>query len=106
VATTSCCARSPPIKGCRHERATAEGTEFSCDSAAARDRALAQARRLARTQVHAGEAEAFKRWLYSIAQRVADASGEGGLLGIGSEKVSEAERAALVQIAQALRLDV
>jgi len=52
------------------------------------------------------EAEAFKRWLYSIAQRVADASGEGGILGIGSEKVSEAERAALVQIAQALRLDV
>lgn len=52
------------------------------------------------------EAEAFKRWLYSIARSVADASDEGGILGIGSEKVSEAERAALVQIAQALRLDV
>lgn len=52
------------------------------------------------------EAEAFKRWLNSIAERVAAASSEGGIFGFGDEKVSEAERAALAEIARALRLDV
>jgi len=52
------------------------------------------------------EAEAFKRWLYSVAQRVAEASREGGILGFGGDKVSEPERAALAEIAQALRLEI
>ena len=48
------------------------------------------------------EAEGFKRWLLSTAQRVAEAAKEGGFLGIGGVRVSEAETAALTELAGAL----
>jgi hypothetical protein len=48
------------------------------------------------------EAEGFKRWLLSTAQRVAEAAKEGGFLGIGGVRVSDAEKAALTEIAEAL----
>src|SRR4029453_13398387 len=38
------------------------------------------------------DAPAFKAWLRSISQKVAEASSEGGFLGIGGVKVSEAEK--------------
>ncbi len=50
------------------------------------------------------EAEAFKQWLFSISQRVAEASREGGFLGFGGTLVSEQEQAALNSIAGALGL--
>jgi hypothetical protein len=49
-----------------------------------------------------GEAEGFKRWLLGSAQRVAEAAKEGGLFGIGGVQVSEAEKTALAEVAQAL----
>lgn len=49
-----------------------------------------------------GEAAAFKSWLYSISERVANAAKEGGLLGFGGELVSDDEEAALGQIKAAL----
>jgi hypothetical protein len=48
------------------------------------------------------DAAAFKGWLRRISQEVAEASKEGGFLGIGGERVSEAEKATLTEIASAL----
>jgi len=41
------------------------------------------------------DAEGFKRWLLSLSDRVAEASKEGGFLGIGGTRVSEQETAAM-----------
>jgi hypothetical protein len=49
-----------------------------------------------------GDAAAFKAWLRSISQKVAEASTEGGFLGIGGVQISEAEKATLADIAKAL----
>jgi hypothetical protein len=49
-----------------------------------------------------GEAEGFKRWLLATAQRAAEAAREGGVFGIGGVAVSDAERAALGEVAAAL----
>jgi len=45
-----------------------------------------------------------KGWLRQSSQHVAEASKEGGFLGIGGVAVSEAEKATLTEIASALRL--
>ncbi len=50
------------------------------------------------------EADAFKQWLFSISQRVAEASKEGGFLGFGGTLVSEQEQSALNSISSALGL--
>ena len=50
-------------------------------------------------------APAFKTWLYRISQDVAEAASEGGFLGFGGVKVSDAEKATLAEIATALKLD-
>jgi len=49
-----------------------------------------------------GDASAFKAWLSCISQKVAEASSEGGFLGIGGVQVSDAEKATLGDIAKAL----
>jgi len=51
-----------------------------------------------------GDATAFKGWLQQISQHVAEASTEGGFLGVGGVPVSEAEKATLNEISSALRL--
>jgi len=48
------------------------------------------------------EAQAFKRWLVSISQKVAEAAKEGGVLGFGGTRVSEQETAALKDLASAV----
>jgi hypothetical protein len=48
------------------------------------------------------ETEAYRRFAISVAQRAAEADKSGGVLGIGGERVSDAEREALAQIAEAL----
>jgi hypothetical protein len=48
------------------------------------------------------DAPAFKSWLNSVAAKVAEASMEGGFLGFGGVKVSDAEKATLADIAKAL----
>src|SRR5215813_2892635 len=50
-----------------------------------------------------GDAAAFKGWLRQISQHVAEASTEGGFLGIGGVRVSEAEKATLNDISSALK---
>ena len=49
------------------------------------------------------DAAAFKAWLKHIAEQVGEAASEGGFLGIGGIKVTEAERASIGEVAQALR---
>ena len=48
------------------------------------------------------EAEGYKQWVYHAALDSAEAAKEGGFLGIGGTKVSEAETIALNEIASAL----
>ena len=48
------------------------------------------------------DAAAFKDFLRGISQKVAEASAEGGFLGFGGVKVSDAEKATLGDIAKAL----
>ena len=48
------------------------------------------------------DAAAYKAFLRSISEKVAAASLEGGLLGLGGARVSEAEKATLADIAKAL----
>ena len=48
------------------------------------------------------DASAFKAWLSGISQKVAEASAEGGFLGIGGVQVSDAEKATLADIGKAL----
>jgi hypothetical protein len=50
------------------------------------------------------EAPVFKAWIQTIGQRTAEASSEGGFLGFGGVVVSDAEKAALQQIAAALNI--
>ena len=50
------------------------------------------------------DAGAFKNWLRQISQSVAEASTEGGFLGIGGVTVSEAEKATIAEISSALKL--
>lgn len=49
-----------------------------------------------------GDAVAFKACLYGIGQQVAEASMEGGFLGFGGVRVSDAEKATLGDITKAL----
>ena len=48
------------------------------------------------------DAAAFKGWLRQISEHVAEAAGEGGFMGFGAVKVSEAEKATLSDISRAL----
>jgi hypothetical protein len=50
------------------------------------------------------QATEFKTWLMSIAQRVAEAQKEGGVMGIGGSRVSERESDVLKALAKALGL--
>ena len=50
------------------------------------------------------DAPAFKGWRSEISQHVAEASKEGGFLGIGGVLVSDAEKATLTEISSALGL--
>jgi hypothetical protein len=48
------------------------------------------------------EVEDFKRFVYSVARNAAEAHKEGGFLGIGGTKVSEAEAEALGRLAETM----
>jgi len=48
------------------------------------------------------DAAGFKAWLQTISEHVAEAASEGGFLGIGGVKVSDAEKATLADISKAL----
>ena len=79
-------------------------TERPHDLAQAKAQALATCRDVAALlgKKAPGDADGFKRWLLGTAQRAAEAAKEGGFLGIGGVQVSEAEKTALSEVAQAL----
>jgi len=52
------------------------------------------------------EAQAFKQWLVSAAQKVASAAKEGGFLGFGGTRVSEQEAATIKELSTALGIKV
>ena len=51
-----------------------------------------------------GDADAFKNWLRQISQSVAEASTEGGFLGIGGVPVIDSEKATVSEISRTLKL--
>ena len=51
----------------------------------------------------AGEAESYKRWVMDIAEKVANAAKEGAFFGLGGERVSDAEKVVLTDLAAALQ---
>jgi hypothetical protein len=65
--------------------------------------ALAQSAALVDTKA-SDDAAGFKAWLRQISERVANASSEGGFMGFGGVKVSDAEKATLDEISKALKL--
>jgi hypothetical protein len=79
-------------------------SELRTDPANARAILIARCKRAAALvgQRSPAEAEEYKRWLVSLARRTAEAAKEGGFLGIGGTVVSEAENAALREMAVAL----
>jgi hypothetical protein len=54
------------------------------------------------TQKSPVEADEFKQWLMTIANRTAEAAKEGGFLGIGGTQVSDKEKIGLAALATAL----
>jgi hypothetical protein len=51
-----------------------------------------------------GEAPAFKSWLKNVADQVAESASEGGVLGFGGTKVTEAEKATITEVGRALNV--
>jgi hypothetical protein len=52
----------------------------------------------------AGEADAYKRWVMDMAQKVANAAKEGAFLGFGGERVSDAEEVVLNALTASLQV--
>ena len=50
------------------------------------------------------DAPAFKSWLKYVADQVAEAAAEGGVLGFGGTKVTEAEKATITEVGRALNV--
>jgi hypothetical protein len=48
------------------------------------------------------DAAAFKVWLQGVAEKVAHSASEGGFLGFGGVKVTDAEKASVAEVAKAL----
>ncbi|WP_315784899.1 hypothetical protein [Fischerella sp. JS2] len=57
-------------------------------------------------KVTTAQASAFKSWVLSIAEKVANAVKEGGFLGIGGKRVSDSEASMLKKLEQTLALKV
>ncbi|MBD1872778.1 hypothetical protein H6F75_04730 [Nodosilinea sp. FACHB-131] len=74
-----------------------------------RDYAIAHLQRVAAildTKVTGVQASELKQWLVSVATKVAEAHREGGLLGIGSSRISDKESDVLNKMSAALGLVV
>ncbi len=59
---------------------------------------------LYRKSLAESDVDEFKRWLVTIAERVAEAAAEGGFLGFGGQRVSDEERAMIRKITFTLGL--
>jgi len=64
---------------------------------------LRQAVKIVTTKATPSELEDYQRLVLFLAEKVANAASEGGLLGLGGERVTEAERRVLDEMKLALR---
>jgi len=64
---------------------------------------IREARRIMQEKATPEEAEEYRQFILRVADVVAHAHKEGGVLGIGGKEVSEQEQAALDQLASTLR---
>ena len=90
------------IKAVTEDLMTSEGCANAHEGI--KDRALAQLKQAAAI-VDAkapADAAAFKAWLGHIAQVVAEAGSEGGILGFGGAQVSDKEKVTLAEISKVL----
>jgi len=62
----------------------------------------AEAAKLVDAKCSAADAAAYKEWSVKIANKVAEAAKEGGILGFGGERVSAAESDLIARIEQAI----
>lgn len=107
---------NPLIKDIAEEFKSSEGRGAAQDRLSARFKGAERDEILGRATAALGEvarlietkapddAREFKQFLKSIAERVAEASKEGGFLGFGGERVSAAEQSALDEISRVLRV--
>jgi hypothetical protein len=104
-------AQNPLVSAVVNDLVTSEGRHQAQPSDVAgkspdevRTAAIASLKQVATLVDAKGDADAdgFKRWLAVLAERVAQASKEGGFLGIGGTRVSEQEAATLSEIGKAL----
>jgi hypothetical protein len=63
---------------------------------------LGEAMRIIEAKATPDEADAYKKFVMTVAQAVAGAHKEGGFLGIGGKQISDAENQALDEISAAL----
>ena len=73
-----------------------------------RDSAVAHLQRVAailEAKVTGVQATELKEWLLSVAVKVAESQREGGILGIGSSRISDKENEVLKKMAAALAID-
>lgn len=56
------------------------------------------------TKVSAEEAYEYKRWVLVVAEKVASAAKEGGILGFGGEQISGSEIATINEIGEAIKI--
>jgi len=76
----------------------ARAQEGGGDIAAVAKERLTEAMRILEEKASPEEVDAYKRFVMTVAQAAAAAHKEGGFLGIGGQKVSEAEEKALDEI--------
>jgi hypothetical protein len=65
---------------------------------------IAEAVALVNATISPEEAQSYRAYLYAVAERVAGAALEGGVLGMGGVRVSEAEQSLLDEMKTAFRL--
>jgi hypothetical protein len=112
VAETSASTSNELIKalaeGIRAQRGKFEMSELPRDQGGARAALLDGCKQAAAAvaQKSPAEAEEYKRWLVSLARKTGEAAKEGGFLGIGGTRVSEAENTAVSELASALGVSV
>ena len=63
---------------------------------------LREASRIVEAKATPSEVEAYKRFVWTVAQAVARAHKEGGFLGVGGKQISDSENQALEEISTAL----
>lgn len=85
-----------------------EGPKEALSAGEIKERALEVCRQInliLQSKTSVEESDSYRRWLMGVAEKVAEASKEGGFLGFGGTRVSADEAAALSEVADRLGVD-